>query len=109
MAARDFWYFGSALAQRVRLPSANEASLRALVTLTRFIVFCYLIASVLTMPRKCPPIPLIDKNPLVFRRKREEGGLLDYAEETHGVQRFLDKIHPIRDESRPPKSGFSYR
>lgn len=45
----------------------------------------------------------------MFRRKREEGGLLDYAEETHAVRRFLDKIHPVRDESCPPKSGFSYR
>ena len=50
-----------------------------------------------------------DKNPVIFRRKREEGGLLDYAEEMHAVKRFLDKIHPIRDESCPPKSGFSYR
>lgn len=53
--------------------------------------------------------PPAEKNPVVFRRKREEGGLLDYAEETHAVKRFLDKIHPIRDESCPPKSGFSYR
>lgn len=45
----------------------------------------------------------------MFRRKRDEGGLLDYAEEMHAVKRFLDKIHPIRDESCPPKSGFSYR
>lgn len=45
----------------------------------------------------------------MFRRKREEGGLLDYAEETHAVKRFLDKIHPLKDESCPPKSGFSYR
>jgi len=44
------------------------------------------------------PAILREKNPLVFRRKREEGGLLDYAEETHAVKRFLDKIHPIRDE-----------
>ncbi|CAM9504304.1 unnamed protein product [Pylaiella littoralis] len=51
----------------------------------------------------------IAKNPMVFRRKREEGGLLDYAEEMHTVKRFLDKIHPIRDESCAPKSGFSYR
>ncbi|CAN0165376.1 unnamed protein product, partial [Hapterophycus canaliculatus] len=51
----------------------------------------------------------ISKNPVVFRRKREEGGLLDYAEELHAVKRFLDKIHPVRDESCPPKSGFSYR
>ncbi|CAM9766011.1 unnamed protein product, partial [Ectocarpus fasciculatus] len=50
----------------------------------------------------------ISTNPVVFRRKREEGGLLDYAEEMHAVKRFLDKIHPIRDESCPPKSGFSY-
>lgn len=46
---------------------------------------------------------------LVFRRKRDEGGLLDYAEETYAVKRFLDTTHPIRDESCPPKSGFSYR
>lgn len=50
-----------------------------------------------------------EKDPLVFRRKRPEGGLLDYAEETHAVKRFLDKIHPIKDESCPPKSGFTYR
>ncbi|CAM9647811.1 unnamed protein product, partial [Laminaria digitata] len=51
----------------------------------------------------------ISKDPVVFRRKREEGGLLDYAEETHAVKRFLDKIHPLKDKSCPPKSGFSYR
>ncbi|CAN0236825.1 unnamed protein product [Ascophyllum nodosum] len=51
----------------------------------------------------------MSKDPLVFRRKRPEGGLMDYVEKTHKMKSLLDKIHPLRDESCPPKSGFSYR
>lgn len=55
-----------------------------------------------------PLLPLC-QDPLIFRRKRCKGSLVDYAEEEFAVRRFLDKIHPVREGICPRSSGFIWR